>query len=112
MARFDLMALAGIALLALAVFEAYRNWDSRGLLLSLLLLALSSLQVLWLLRLMPTWGHLSVETWTVVLAGMVCCTSLGLLHTALDSYTQTAAALMAIVSFVQLAFGSGILKVH
>ncbi len=111
MARFDMMALASIALLALSIFEAYRNWDRKGLLLSLLLLALSLLQVLWLLRFMAPWGHLGVEAWTVVLAGMICCTSLGLLRLDLSNYTQSGAVLIAIVSLLQLAFGSGILKI-
>jgi len=112
MARFDMIALASIALLALAIFEAYRNWGGKGMLLSLLLLALSLLQVLWLLRFMRPWGRFSVEVWTVILAGMICCTSLGLLHMNLSSYTRLGAVLMVIVSLLQLAFGSGILKLH
>ena len=110
MRQFDLMALASIALLALAILESYRNWNGKGLLLSLLLLALSLLQVLWLLRFVPTWGRFSVETWTAVLAGMICCTSLGLLNLDLRGYTGSAAVLIALISLFQIAFSAGMLR--
>jgi hypothetical protein len=110
MRQFDLMALASIALLALAILEAYRNYTGKGLLLSLLLLALSLLQVLWVLRFTPPWGKLDVETWTVITAGMICCTSLGLLNLDLRGYTESAAILIVLVALLQLLLGSGIIK--
>ncbi len=111
MPRFDLMSLASIALLALAIYQALRTWEEREMPLSLTLLALSLLQVIWLLDLMEPWGTLNAQAWIVALAGMIACLALGMLAMEPARYTRSAALLMLIIAAAQLLVGSGILAV-
>ena len=111
MPRFDLMSLAGIALLALAIYQSFRTWEQKEMPLSLALLALSVLQVIWLLGLLEPWGTLNAQTWIVVLAGMIACLALGMLTMEPRGYTHSAAVLMLIIAVAQLLVGSGILGV-
>ena len=109
--RFDLLSLAGIALLALSLFEAYRSVDEKGFALSLVLPGLSLLQVLWRLRVISPWGRLNVEVWTVILAGMIGCTALGLLQLERPEPRKLVPLLLTFIALAQLLAGSGILPV-
>ncbi|NLS78630.1 MAG: hypothetical protein GXY76_15355 [Chloroflexi bacterium] len=109
MPRFDLMSLASIALLALAIYQAFRSWEQREMPLALGLLSLSALQVIWLLGLLAPWGALSAQTWIVVLAGMMACLAWGLLNMEPRGYTRSAAVLVLIIAAAQFLVGSGIL---
>lgn len=108
-AQFDVMALASIALLALSLYQAWRNYDRKEMILSMVLLAVSLLQVAWVMTFMSPWGALDVDTWIVVTAGMMACLALGLLSMNLRDYAESASVVIALLALAQLLVGSGIL---
>lgn len=115
--RFDLMPLGSIALLALAIYTAYRCWDEKQMVLSLALLAASLAQVGLLLHLVEPWAALDMAAWTTLLAGMILCLALGLLNmdlvgdTPSTGYTRPATFLILIISLAQLLVGVGFIQV-
>ena len=111
MAQFDLMSLASIALLTLSIYESFRNWDRKGMVLSMVLLATSLLQTAFLLQFIDPWGALDAGTWTTILAGMVFCLALGLLDMDLSSYARSATLLIMLVSAAQFLVGSSIITI-
>ena len=110
-AQFDLMSLASIALLTLSIYESFRNWDRKGMVLSMVLLATSLLQTAFLLQFIDPWGALDAGTWTTILAGMVFCLALGLLDMDLSSYARSATLLIMLVSAAQFLVGSSIITI-
>ena len=107
--RIDVVELLALTILVVAVFVAARTWGRASPPACLAVLALATVQVLWVLDVLPPPGQFSARGWAAIACGMLIVLGFGLAQFGLKGRSPFA-ALVSLAAALELLVLTGTLR--